>query len=189
MIVPLKSFATAKSRLSETLDDDARISLARSMATTVVGAAGELDVLIATDAEDVIEFARTMGIDVVSTHGCDLDASVERGVRRSADIGATHALVAHGDLPFARDLTSLTELLTTDVVLIVSDRHGDGTNVIGIPTSAGFRFAYGPGSAARHRAEAQRLGLPVIEIDDEHLAWDVDTPEDLAPPPARSVGR
>ena len=48
-----------------------------------------------------------------------------------------------------------------------------------VPTRAGFRFAYGPGSFAAHVAEAERLGLPWRSLLDPDLAWDVDGPEDL----------
>jgi 2-phospho-L-lactate guanylyltransferase len=43
----------------------------------------------------------------------------------------------------------------------------------------GFRFRYGPGSAAAHVDEAERLGLPSVVVDDPDLAWDVDLPDDL----------
>jgi 2-phospho-L-lactate guanylyltransferase len=65
------------------------------------------------------------------------------------------------------------------VVTLVPDRHGDGTNVVVLPAGCGFRFAYGPGSFARHRAEAARLGLAVEVVHDPHLGWDVDHPADL----------
>ena len=59
------------------------------------------------------------------------------------------------------------------------DRRRDGTNVLCIPTAAPFRFSYGAGSFVRHRAEAERLRLPVRVMNDERLAWDVDVPLDL----------
>ncbi len=43
-------------------------------------------------------------------------------------------------------------------VTLVPDRRDDGTNVVCVPTRAGFRFPYGPGSFARHRAEARASG-------------------------------
>ena len=46
-------------------------------------------------------------------------------------------------------------------------------------TGAGFRFSYGPGSFARHRAEAARIALPVRLVRAPLLAWDVDLPADL----------
>jgi 2-phospho-L-lactate guanylyltransferase len=61
----------------------------------------------------------------------------------------------------------------------VPDRHGDGSNVLAVPTGAGFSFSYGPGSFDAHRAEARRLELAFEVIDDPDLAWDVDGPDDL----------
>ena len=85
-------------------------------------------------------------------------------------------LIAHGDLPRASNLATLCERAG---VVVVPDRHGDGTNVLLVPTGAGFEFAYGPGSFAAHLAEAERLGLPVEVVHDDDLSWDIDTPEDL----------
>ena len=62
---------------------------------------------------------------------------------------------------------------------LVPDRHDDGTNVACVPSGAGFRFHYGPGSFARHRAEARRLGLPWRVVRDPELTWDVDVPGDI----------
>ncbi len=88
-------------------------------------------------------------------------------------------IVAHADLPHAVDLAWVADF---DGVTLVPDRHDDGTNVACVPTGAGFTFAYGPGSFARHRAEAERLGLPLRVEREPHLGWDVDLPDDLATP-------
>ena len=45
---------------------------------------------------------------------------------------------------------------------------------------AGFTFSYGPGSFARHGAEAHRLGLALRVVREPSLAHDVDLPADLA---------
>jgi 2-phospho-L-lactate guanylyltransferase len=84
--------------------------------------------------------------------------------------------VAHGDLPRAR---GLADLAGGEGATLVPDRRRDGTNVAVVPAGAGFRFSYGPGSFARHVAEAERLGLPVRVVDDPRLAFDVDWPADL----------
>jgi 2-phospho-L-lactate guanylyltransferase len=65
--------------------------------------------------------------------------------------------------------------------VLVPDRHQDGTNVLVVPTRSGFEFRYGPGSFAAHQTEAARLGLQVVVVHDEALAWDVDTAQDLLP--------
>ncbi|MGI8756948.1 MAG: hypothetical protein ACR2MB_14040, partial [Acidimicrobiales bacterium] len=93
--------------------------------------------------------------------------------------GAERVVVAHADLPLA---TGLAHVIGTDGVVLVPDRHTDGTNVISLPAGSGFVFAYGPGSFARHRGEAKRLGLTVDIRDDLALGWDVDFPADLRLP-------
>jgi 2-phospho-L-lactate guanylyltransferase len=75
-------------------------------------------------------------------------------------------VVAHADLPLA---TGLRHVVGSHGVLLVPDRRADGTNVIALPAACGFRFAYGPGSFHRHRAEAERLGLVVTVLDDGAL--------------------
>jgi 2-phospho-L-lactate guanylyltransferase len=63
----------------------------------------------------------------------------------------------------------------------VPDRRHEGTNVIAVPTGAGFEFTYGPGSFARHLDRARCLGVPVRVVNAPRLAWDVDLPGDLLP--------
>ena len=86
--------------------------------------------------------------------------------------------VAHADLPRA---TGLPEVGEVPGITLVPDRYGNGTNVIAVPADCGFRFSYGPGSFARHRAEADRLGLATRVLDRPDLAWDVDEPGDVVP--------
>ena len=84
---------------------------------------------------------------------------------------------AHGDLPRARDLGSLAPFAG---ITLIPDRYDDGTNVLRLPAACDFRFAYGPGSFRRHRAEATRLALPVRVLRIPALAYDVDWPADVA---------
>ena len=150
------------------------------MAENVLAAARGLPVTIACDDEDVAAWAKQAGASVAWTAGLGLNGAVQAGVDVLADAGAERVIVAHADLPHARDLTVATG--EGQVVLAVPDRHDDGTNVLSIPSTAGFRFAYGPSSFARHRAEAERLGLEFTVIRPSDLIWDVDVPDDLEQP-------
>lgn len=179
VVIPVKAFGAAKARLASALEPGERAELARTMATTVVRAAGDLPVTIVCDDPAVREWAEGVGATVCWSPGLGLDGAVTAGVEAVRRSGATRAAVVHADLPFARDLGWT---LDGDGVLLVPDRHRDGTNVITVPTSSGFRFAYGPRSFERHRAEAVRLGLGVRILDDSRLGWDVDNPEDLEHP-------
>jgi len=51
-----------------------------------------------------------------------------------------------------------------------------------VAPTAGFIFAYGAGSLARHVAEVERLGLALRVERERRLGWDVDLPADLVTP-------
>lgn len=177
VLVPIKGFDAAKARLEGALGADERARLARDMAATVLAAASPLPVLVVTDDDEVERFAAEHGADVLRQHGAGLNAAVTEGVARLAASGVERVVIAHADLPRA---TKLADLATGDGVVLVPDRHGDGTNVLVVPAGAPFTFHYGPGSFAAHRDEAERLGHTVRVVHDDDLAWDVDTADDLA---------
>lgn len=176
VLVPVKAFAEAKMRLAPALDPDARVRLVRAMAEHVVRAAGTLPVSVVCDDDEVAAWARALGTSVVWAPERGLNGAVKEGVATLASQGVTKVVVAHADLPLAAGLASVAG---SPGVTLVPDRRDDGTNVACVPSEAGFRFSYGPGSLARHTAEAVRLGLPLRVLREPLLAWDVDVPADL----------
>ncbi|MEA3077110.1 MAG: 2-phospho-L-lactate/phosphoenolpyruvate guanylyltransferase [Actinomycetota bacterium] len=181
MLVPLKAFGAAKARLAPALDAEARAELAERMAAQVVAAAWPLPVVVACDDEGVSTWATAAGAEVVWAPGTDLNGAVEAGVAWLREQGFTFALVTHADLPKASALAALASFAAG--ITLVPDRREDGTNVLGLPLTAateGFAFAYGPGSFARHLAEArERVGIDVRIARLPDLQWDVDVPDDL----------
>lgn len=176
VLVPVKSFSDAKVRLAPALPATARAALAREWAGCVVRAAGTLPVFVVCDDDEVAEWAHGHGAAVISEPGRGLNGAVGVGVEHLAAAGIERVIVAHADLPMAHDLTRLADFAG---ITLVPDRREDGTNVIALPTGAGFVFSYGPGSFARHSAHAAELGLDVRIVRDPLLAWDVDLPADL----------
>lgn len=177
VLVPVKAFADAKHRLGAALGDAEREALVRRMAARVLAAAVPLPVAVVCDDPDVATWARARGALVVWEPGRGLNGAVEAGVERLATMGVRRVVVAHGDLPNA---SGLAHLGVFDGVTLVPDRHGDGTNVIELPSGCGFHFSYGPGSFQRHRAECDRLGVEVRILHLAALSYDVDWPSDLA---------
>lgn len=186
VLIPIKSFDLAKGRLSAAVEPERRAQLAREMAATVIAAARTLPVWVVCGDATVADFAIEHGADVIWRPPQGLNRAVHEGTRRLAAFGVDRAIVAHADLPLATDLTHLATAEADDdadadtAVLLVPDRRNDGTNVLSIPLGTGFEFHYGPGSAAAHRAEAERCGLSWRDVADDRLAWDVDVPDDLA---------
>jgi 2-phospho-L-lactate guanylyltransferase len=182
VLVPVKAFAAAKVRLAPALGANERAALARSMAAQVVAAAGRLPVLVVCDDDEVSAWARTVGARVLWSPGRGLNGAVTDGVAALAGDGAAGVIVAHADLPLADDLARVAGPDPTSEVVLVPDRHDDGTNVMCVPATAGFGFAYGPGSFGRHQQEAARLGIDCRVVRDGRLGWDVDVPDDLVFP-------
>lgn len=179
VLVPVKAFAEAKARLAPAMDEGARETLVRAMAEGVVRAARPLPVSVVCDDDAVAAWARAQGASVLWTPARGLNAAVTEGVAALARNGVSRVIVAHADLPLATALAPVAEF---DGVTLVPDRRDDGTNVACVPTGAGFRFAYGAGSFARHVIETERLGLSLRVLREPLLSWDVDEPADLAVP-------
>lgn len=176
VLVPVKAFDRAKVRLARALPAPERAELARVMAEGVLRAAGDLHRAVVCDDDDVAAWARSQDAEVVWAPGLGLNGAVQHGVDHLGGHGMDHVIVAHSDLPLADDLTWVAPFAG---VTIVPDRHDKGSNVVGVPTDAGFRFAYGSGSFARHCDEARRLHLPLRIARRTPLTWDVDVPADL----------
>jgi 2-phospho-L-lactate guanylyltransferase len=186
VVVPVKAFDQAKVRLASALAPRERADLARHMAEIVLLAADPLPAVVVCDDDDVRAWAERSGAQVVWCPGRGLNGAVSDGVAALREAGVPRAIVAHADLPLA---TRLDWLADFPGVTLVPDRRADGTNVLSLPTDAGFTFSYGAGSFGRHRAEAARLGLPARIVQDPHLGWDVDLPADLAYPGATPPAR
>jgi 2-phospho-L-lactate guanylyltransferase len=178
VVVPIRTFALANTRLSGALPDDARALLARRLADTVVRAAGDAPVVIVTSAPEVEEWARRNALELAPDPG-SLDAAAAAGIGALAGRGALRAVVAHGDLPFATTFHHVTRDADQPVAVLVPDHRDDGTPVLSIPVRAPFTWSYGPGSFRRHLAAARAAGLAVRVVRDPELAFDVDTVDDL----------
>lgn len=181
VLVPVKRFEDAKLRLAPALDATERAALARQMAERVLLAAGALAISVVCDDPEVADWALARGVEVIWTPGLGLNGAVEKGVEHLRDSGFDRVVVAHADLPLA--IAGSLAALPREGVVLVPDRHDDGTNVASVPGASGFKWSYGPGSFARHCAEATRLGVGLMIVRDPELGWDIDTPADLTGSP------
>lgn len=171
--VPLRGFDTAKARLraggSPGVDE-----IARALAEGVIAACAPVPVVVVTESAEVAEFAAGLGATARLSGATSLSEAVTLAYR-AAPPGALVAVVP-GDLA---DPAGLGDVDLADGVTVVPDRRGRGTNLLALPTGTAFAFAYGPRSAARHAAQARRLGLALTVA--RHARWglDVDEPGDL----------
>ncbi len=109
------------------------------------------------------------------------------GLRQARDeaIEADVTLVAvlHGDLPdlAASDVTALLSAARgAPIIAIAPDAAGRGTNGLALSPPDAINFAFGPDSFAAHRGAGERAGAAVTVVRRAGLAFDLDTPADLA---------
>ena len=179
VVVPLRSFARGKARLADALDDDTRRAFTRTMADRVVAAAGGRPTVIVSSAADVVDWARASGLAQIDDPGT-LDGAARAGRDWVRARNLARVVVMHADLPLASTLDGIADDAGAPIAVLVPDHHDDGNPVLAIPSAADFAFAYGPGSCARHVAEAERCGLRVRLVRDRALGFDVDDAADLA---------
>lgn len=184
IIVPHRGLAEAKTRLAPVLDDAEREALARRLLEQVLRVAHEAcgDVVVITPSEALEPLVTAAVARLVVQRGMGLNAGLEQARREATADGVTTLVVLHGDLPNLRavDVRALIEAIPEVGVAIAPDRAGSGTNALALrpPDAIGFRF--GIGSFAEHRAEAEAAGVPLVEVHRPGLAFDLDTPADLA---------
>jgi 2-phospho-L-lactate guanylyltransferase len=197
-LVPAKSFARAKSRLAEGLDERERAILARAMLEHVLGAlfaSGAIGgVVVVTDGDDVAELSRARGAEVMRDGaspplGAIVDAALAELRGRAAG-----ALVLMADLPLLApdDVRDLVRKMAAHDVVAAPDLRGEGTNALGLTPSDRLRTSFGThDSFHRHLRAAEAAGLVVGVHQSEGVAFDVDEPADLArlPPAMRPASR
>ena len=177
VVIPVKSFTTAKGRLAEILSPVERESLARLCAEVVIAAGAPLPVYVACSDPDVAAWAHAQGARVVHCPTPGLDNAVAIARTTLLAEGFEHIVVAHGDLPVAEKLEHIAQ---KGKVTMVADRHRDGTNVLAFPIDSPFHTAYGPGSLDNHIHIAQNANMEYELIEDESLQLDLDTADDLS---------
>jgi 2-phospho-L-lactate guanylyltransferase len=190
-VLPIKRFGAAKQRLDNGLSDGTRRALAEAMVTDVLIAlrrAKYVDEVLVVSGE-TMAVALAAGYDAAAVIDDPDDighsAAARRGVQAAMERGATRVLLVPGDCP-ALDPVELDELLedaegvATPDVIVVPDRHGDGTNALLLTPPDAIQPAFGPGSRERHERLAQEAGASCTAIAVPTLGLDVDTVDDLA---------
>lgn len=175
IVVPLKGFDVAKSRLRDGSVADVG-DVARRLARGVLHAARPRPLFVACESPDVELFALDQGAQVISSRAANLNEAVSHAYRALSPSYA-HIVVAHGDL---RDPHGLGTYTPREGVTVFTDDRGTGTNVLVVPTGHDFVFQFGHDSAHAHEREARRLHLEVFVNRRSAWRFDVDVPSDLA---------
>jgi 2-phospho-L-lactate guanylyltransferase len=185
-VVPVKDLRGTKSRLAPILEPGARAGLTLYMMGRVVRAileAGVGDVCVVSPDRIVLEEAKRRGATPLLQESRGLNPALEEGRRRALGLGASTLLVLPADLPLldAKDVRAVLERVGEGPSVVISPDGGrSGTNALLIQPPDALPFAFGSESFEAHLEAARGRGLDVGVCERPHLAFDLDTAEDLA---------
>ena len=185
IIVPHRGLAAAKTRLSPVLDDAEREALALRLLERVLSVVHTTcsDVVVITPSAALQAVVAKAGATLVVQHGMGLNSGLDEARDAARSDGIETLGVLHGDLPNLTDAdvaNLLDPVMDQGGVSIAPDRAGTGTNGLALHPIDAIGFRFGPGSFVAHREEAARAGLPLTVVERPGLAFDLDTPADLA---------
>ena len=188
-IIPVGTLEGAKTRLAGTLDAEERHDLAEGLLERTVASALAVarldDVLVVSPDPEVLTRAAEIGARTLRQRTSGLNAGLSEARADVVAGGADAVVVLPIDLPFvtAEAVSAVIEPLaeaeaSATQVVLVTDRHGTGTNALGLRPPEIINFCFGPESRRAHRVAAETAGASYSEVGGA-LTVDLDTPEDL----------
>jgi len=184
--VPHRGLEHAKTRLASVLEPDARAALAEYLLRHVLEVAvatGHAVVVISPDPS-LEPVAQAAGARLTVQRGMGLNAGLTQAAGEAMADGVDRLGVLHGDLPNLQpaEIAALLDAAAGDrpVVAIAPDAADTGTNGLALAPPDVIGFHFGKESLIAHRAAAKRAGAWITIVRRPGLAFDIDTPDDLA---------
>ena len=184
-IVLQKPLALAKSRLKQVLPAGARASLSLALldkvCTALRAGIGIETVVVMTPDPVIAAFAAARGVRAIPDPAPDLNAALAE-VFRPLSGCSRGILVISADLPLLQpaDIAAIVTAADPRTLVVAPSKDTIGTNALLFPSTVAFRPAFGQASLAAHRHRAEALGLRALLLRRPGLAFDLDTPTDLA---------
>jgi 2-phospho-L-lactate guanylyltransferase len=185
VVLLLKDFELAKTRLSSVLDPAARRVIATDFALAALDAVGP-GALVVAGSESAAEVARSTGNEVVlEQHPGGQNPAARLGIEAAVARGADAVLLLSSDLPLIEAavvdrLLAWAGRLPRPVVVGVPAVGRGGTNALYLAPPDAIELHFGDDSLAKFEADARRRGVRFETYDSPELALDIDEPSDLA---------
>jgi 2-phospho-L-lactate/phosphoenolpyruvate guanylyltransferase len=186
IVVLIKDFSTAKSRLAPVLEPQPRRLLAEMTAARALDAAlAVAQTLAVCGSIEAADLARLRGAAlVVEPSPSGQNPAAMRGLAEVSERGAEAALLLSSDLPLIDEPAIRRLLAHTDIpgglVIAASADGRQGTNALYLRPPGDFSLHFGEASLPKFAAEARLRGRRFIVHEDPSLALDLDEPSDLS---------
>lgn len=186
VIVPAKSFALAKRRLSPLLSDSERAMLARMMLADVLGAAtgvpGLRNIAVVANSDGVAREAVRLGALVIDDgEAAGTNDAIKAGLAAVERLGGRCVVILPGDVPavLSQDISGLLVAAKRGHIAIVPATRDGGTNALAISRPEQLKPCFGVQSFAHHVSAANQIGIKPKVVLNERLGLDIDQPGDL----------
>ena len=186
-IVPVKPFRAGKSRLACVLSIDEREALNRHLLRNTLkhldDSKGVEKVLVISQDASALDLAKSMGaVPLQETSPSDLNQALNQATGHVRANSSHGVLILPADLPLlaSEDIDIILRYtIKPPVIVVVPDRHRQGTNALLINPAGLIEYQFGPESFRRHCESSRKAGIEPVICDFPSIALDIDFPEDL----------
>lgn len=186
IVIPVKEFSQAKSRLGKTLSPHHRSTLARRLCERTLHflehCFPDYDRLVVTDSSAIGKLAVNYGAMVLEEPVADgLSQAARRAAAWACRKGYSAQLIIPADI-VQLDEAEIRQLLETndeEPFVVICPANDGGTNALLTSPPDAIPFRFGARSAEAHREIALRFSLTCQVLDLSNLRFDLDTPADL----------
>lgn len=186
-IVPVKPLRRGKSRLAWVLSEEERTALNQYLLAHTLDTLKTIPeiehILVISRDPGALALARSHGARTVQEDGAPhLNVALTRATIVAKNYTTNGILIIPADLPLitTTDIRAmLNRAIDPPVVVVVPDRHHQGTNALLVSPAGLIQYSFGPGSYQIHCERAQQAGARLEICELPSLALDVDLPEDL----------
>ncbi len=187
VVLPVKRFSAAKTRLAPGLTPDERARLAQLMLEDVLDVVLRCaDILagaaVVTADPDAATLAKIRGAAVVGSPGdTGINAAIHLGIERIGLTGNMGLMVIPSDIPQLSRVavaTASDAIQTPQTMAIVAADDG-GTNLLACRPARAVPLKFGRHSFERHCCAARQAGVTAHVLGLPELSVDVDRPADI----------
>jgi len=184
-LIPVKSLATAKSRLAPSLSRHQRETLVLDMLRHVLRVLQDSELFdhfsVVSSDERVLEQAHIRGARALCEEQHGHNPALHAAAQREMSDGVTALLTLSADLPLlsTHEVRCLVEQSKQYPVVLAPSRDGTGTNAILMCPPLAIPYVFGPNSLHHFIEAAQERHLSHTIYHSVGTALDIDTIEDL----------
>lgn len=185
LIIPVKKFEAAKSRLGSLFSKSERKQIAQYMLEDVLQTITSMrerpvSVVVSNDIS-VKRISEKYNVNYVKETKNELNGAVSEAIKWCLKRRANSVLIIPSDIPLVqpKDLEKIFSLKEDKSIVIVCSKDGEGTNALLLTPPKVIATFYGQNSFQQHLAIASKLNVKRHICRMSNIEFDLDTETDL----------